>query len=110
MQNRKERRLAEKQMGLHKIEKTLPSEQREELKKRKLEYVKQAVLLKKQEEENLRINGDAEMQSKQIENMVNSGYTRKAAESILENNLQVELGKAEKNRAKERRKKSQMRA
>lgn len=100
MQNRKERRLAEKQMGLHKIEKRLPSEQREELKKRKLEYVKQAVLLKKQEEENIRINGDAEMQSKQIESMVNSGYTRKSAESILQNNLQIELKKAEKKKAR----------
>ncbi len=109
MQNRKERRLTEKQMGLHKMEKTLSHEQQEEIKRRKLEYVKQAVLIKKQEQENLRINEEAELHSKQIESLVGSGYTREAAEAILESNRQVELKRAEKKRAKKESRKSQMR-
>jgi hypothetical protein len=109
MQNRKERRLTEKQMGLHKMEKALSHEQQEEIKRRKLEYVKQAVLIKKQDQENLRINEEAELHSKQIESLVSSGYTREAAEAILENNRQVELKRAEKKRAKEESRKSQMR-
>ncbi len=91
-------------MGLQKIEKSMSQEQREEVKKRKLEYVKQLVLMKKQEEENRRINEEAEMWSKQMESLISNGYTREMAESIMENNRKAEEKRAEKKKAKEERK------
>lgn len=108
MQNRRERRMTEKQMGLQKMEKMLSQEQREEIRKRRHEYVKQAVLMKKQEDENNRVNEEAEVWSKQIESLISHGYSRETAESIMENNRQVELRKAEKKRLKEEARKAKI--
>lgn len=108
MQNRRERRLAEKQMGLRKMEKSMTKAELEEIKKRKKEYVKQLLLLKAQEEENRRINAEAEAWSKQIEKMMASGSTREEAIEMLERNKRIQderdakkaARKAEKNAKK----------
>jgi hypothetical protein len=100
MQNRRERRLAEKQMGLRKVEKTMSKAQLEEIKKRKREYVKQMVLLRAQEDENRRINEEAERWSKQMETMLEGGYTREEATEILEAGKKREDERAARKAAK----------
>jgi hypothetical protein len=105
MQNRRERRLAEKQMGLRKLEKTMTKAELEEIKKRKREYVKQMLLLKAQEDENRRINDEAEAWSKQIEVMMNSGYTREEALEVLDRNKKIQDEKDAKKAARKAAKK-----
>ena len=100
MQNRRERRLAEKHAGMRKIEKTMSKPQIEEIKTRKKEYVKQLLLLRAQEEENKRMNENAEKWSNQLENMMNSGSSREDATKILEDNKLVEEKRLAKKAAK----------
>ena len=90
MQNRKERRQIEKQFGFNKIEKQMSFEQREAIKLRKKEYMKQLALQRAQEEENNRINGEAEMWSKRIESLMEAGHTRESAEAILQKNKELD--------------------
>jgi|694.fasta_scaffold20854_9 hypothetical protein len=90
MQNRRERRMAEKQMGLHKLEKTMSKAQLDEIKKRKREYVKQLLLLKAQEDENRRINEEAERWSKELTVLMESGYTREEATEVMDKNKKIQ--------------------
>jgi hypothetical protein len=106
MQNRRERRLAEKQMGLRKIEKTMSKAELEEIKKRKREYVKQLLLLRAQEEENRRINEEADAWSRQVQIMMDSGYTREEALVVLERNKRIEDERIAKKAAKKTEKKA----
>lgn len=106
MQNRRERRLAEKQMGLRKMEKTMTKAELEEIKKRKKEYVKQLLLLKAQEEENRRINAEAEAWSKKIEEMISNGATRDEALELLEKNKKIQDEKDAKRAARKADKKA----
>lgn len=96
MENRQQRRAAEKNMGFRKIEKSLTEEEKYLLKQRKLEYAKHAQLLRAQEAENQRINGEADKWSKIIESWIASGKTREEAEEILRRNHELE----EKRKAK----------
>jgi hypothetical protein len=106
MQNRRERRLAEKQMGLRKIEKTLSKAQLEEIKKRKREYVRQMLLMKAQEDENRRINEEAERWSKDLEALMNCGYNREEATAVLEKNKKIEDERVAKKEARKAAKKA----
>lgn len=90
MQNRKDRRLAEKQMGMRKMEKNMSKNALEEIKARKKEYVKQVLLLKAQEDENKKQNYAAESWSKQMEHLLQSGHTRESATAILEKNRDLQ--------------------
>jgi hypothetical protein len=106
MQNRRERRQMEKQFGFHKIEKQMTFEQREAIKARKKEYVKQTYLQNIQEAENQRINDEAENWSKQLASLMESGHTREQAEEILQKNKQIEEARAEKLAKREARRKA----
>jgi hypothetical protein len=106
MQNRRERRLAEKQMGLRKMEKSMTKSELEEIKKRKKEYVKQMLLFKAQEEENRRINAEAEAWSKKVEEMVSNGSTREEALELLEKNKKIQDEKDAKKAARKAEKKA----
>jgi len=90
MENRRQRREAEKNMGFHKIEKELTSEERAVLKERKREYARQAQLMRAQEAENNRMNVEAEKWSKLIESYIESGKTREEAEGILQRNRELQ--------------------
>lgn len=105
MQNRRERRLAEKQMGLRKMEKSMTKAELEEIKKRKKEYVRQLLLLRAQEEENRRINEEAEAWSRQVQVMMDSGYTREEALEVLDKNKRIEDERAAKKAARKAAKK-----
>lgn len=96
MQNRRERRQLEKQFGLHKLEKSMPAEERENLKKRKADYLKQANLLRIQEEENRRINEEADNWSKRIQTFVSNGMTYEQAEAILKKNQEIDEKRRER--------------
>ena len=90
MQNRRERKAAERAMGFHKIEKMMSPQQKKEIKERKREYVKQALLMKAQEEENRKITEEAEKWSKSLETWMAGGKTREEAEAILMRNRELE--------------------
>jgi hypothetical protein len=96
MQNRKDRRLMEKQMGLKKIEKSLSPEERESVKQRKAEYLKQSGLIRAQEAENKRINEEANMWNRQLQSMVSSGMTMEQAQNILEKNREIDKKRSER--------------
>ena len=89
MENRRERRLAEKQLGLRKIEKTMSAAEREMIAQRKREYVRQQTLMRAQDAENLRITQEAEQWSKSLEKMINDGMTREEAEERLVRNKEL---------------------
>lgn len=96
MQNRRERSLLEKMSGMRKIEKNMTLAERESLKKRKIEYVKQAVLLKAQEQENARIDREAEDWSRNLEQLMADGTSREIAEGILKNNRELQERRKQK--------------
>lgn len=96
MQNRRERRLMEKQMGLRKIEKSLPTEEREAIKQRKADYLKQSAMMKLQEAENKRINEEAEAWSKRIQSFVDNGMTFEQAEAMLIKNREIDEKRRER--------------
>jgi hypothetical protein len=89
MQNRRERRAAEKAMGFHKIEKAMSADEKKVLKDRKREYVKQMLLMQAQEAENRKNAEEAEKWSKSLETWMADGKTREEAEAILLKNKEV---------------------
>jgi len=90
MENRQQRRAAEKNMGFRKIEKHLTKEEKSLLKQRKLEYAKQSQLLRAQEAENQKNNAEAERWSKIIESWIEGGKTREEAEEMLKRNRELQ--------------------
>jgi hypothetical protein len=90
MQNRRERRAAERQFGLTKAEKNMSRKQLEEIRERKREYTRQAALMRAQEEENRRVNEEAELWAQQLESFMKSGMSRERAEEILTNNRELQ--------------------
>lgn len=105
MQNRRERRLAEKQTGLRKLEKTMSKAELEEIKKRKREYVKQMLLLKAQEEENRRVNEEAERWSRELTVLMESGHTREEATEVMDKNKKIQDERDAKKAARKAEKK-----
>jgi len=89
MENRRERRLAEKQLGFHKLKKTMSTAEKELVNQRKREYTRQQGLLRAQEAENLRISQEAEHWSKSLEKMLIDGMTREDAEKQLTRNKEL---------------------
>jgi len=106
MQNRRERSLLERMTGMRKIEKNMTAAEREALKKRKLEYVKQATLLRAQEQENARIAQEAEDWSRNLERLMADGTSREAAEAVLQNNRDVQAKREAKLAARNERRKA----
>jgi hypothetical protein len=84
MQNRRQRREAEKKSGLMKIEKSMTPMAREEIKQRKAEYLKHMNLLRLQELENLKNLQESERWSKKMEELVAGGMSREEALAFLE--------------------------
>jgi len=89
MENRRERRLAEKQLGLRKLEKTMSVAEREMIAQRKREYMRQQTLIRAQDAENLRISQEAEQWSKSLEKMIGEGMPREEAEARLIRNKEL---------------------
>ena len=106
MENRRERRLAEKQLGLRKVEKTMSAAEREIIAQRKREYVRQQTLMRAQDAENLRISQEAEQWSKSLEKMISEGMTREAAEGRLARNKELTDKRVADLAARKSRKKS----
>lgn len=90
MENRRQRREAERAMGFHKIEKGMSASEKAMLKGKKREWVKQSALMRAQEAENTRVNEAAEKWSEGIQTLVTGGKTREEAEEILRINLHLQ--------------------
>lgn len=86
----------EKQMGLRKIEKTLSPEEREAIKQRKAEYLKQSSMIRAQDAENKRINEEADAWSRRIQNFVSGGMTFEQAEAMLMKNREIDEKRRER--------------
>lgn len=90
MENRRQRREAERAMGFHKIEKGMSLSEKAILKEKKREWVRQSALMRAQEAENVRVNAAAEKWSQEIESLMARGKTREEAEELLRINLHLQ--------------------
>lgn len=94
--NHKQRRELEKNLGLFKEYKKMSEAEKAEVRRKKRLAGEQIHLRNVQEIENRRIQQEAEIYAKQIQNWIESGKTPEEAEAIVKKNYEV----AEKRREK----------
>lgn len=96
MYNRRERRKMEKDLGLFKEMKNMPTAQKNEFRKRKQEAGKQIFLKNVEDSTNRLTEVASERIAKQIQGLIESGMSEADANKFIENNIAREDARAEK--------------